>query len=109
MDIICPHTFTRENISTPTCVNGHDGASVPGGKVPQLLQLSGTFLQGVGDAEWRRRVVFFDDSEPNVVGARNDGWKAFHTPKGFSRGVWAALAAGNPQIFSPEECALGML
>jgi hypothetical protein len=35
--------FTRDTISTPTCVGGKDGTEVDGGKNPQLLKLAEFF------------------------------------------------------------------
>lgn len=58
---ICPGVFTRENISTPSCVGVPDGCSVPAGKTPQLDGLMRALLPNSRD-----RVLFFDDSAHNV-------------------------------------------
>jgi hypothetical protein len=70
---ICPGVFARSTISTPSCVGTPDGCSVPGGKTPQLDALLATLLpDAVGEADGRSRVLFLDDSVPNVTVRR--GW-----------------------------------
>jgi hypothetical protein len=59
---ICPGVFSRANISTPSCVGFTDGCAVPDGKTPQLDALLGALLPAARD-----RVLFFDDSKPNVI------------------------------------------
>lgn len=80
-------TLTREDISTPTAVGGKDGCSVEGGK---NLQIEKFCLEKYG-ASWsvdmRRKVVLFDDDSRNVEAAKKAGFRAVHTPDGFTKAV----------------------
>ena len=72
LERMCPGVFSRENISTPSCVGVADGCSVPGGKNPQLDLLLSALLASEGAEDGsleshRHRVVFLDDSVPNVT------------------------------------------
>ena len=125
LERMCPGVFSRENISTPSCVGVPDGCAVPGGKNPQLDLLLGALLASEGavgsslDAH-RHRVVFFDDSVQNVTVrppcgssprsltpaaaqlARAAGYsRSFVVPRGgLTREAWAGLCG------APEAAAL---
>jgi len=76
--------MTRRDISTPSVGGVKDGCSVNGGKNPQMQRL----CEEKYGANWRvraDRVVLFDDDERNVVAARTAGFRAVHTPAGFTR------------------------
>jgi hypothetical protein len=78
-------TLTRADVSTPTEVGGKDGCSVEGGK---NLQIEKFCLEKYG-ASWsvdmRRKVVLFDDDSRNVEAAQKAGFRAVHTPDGFTK------------------------
>jgi len=77
--------MTRREISTPSVVGVKDGCSVDGGKNPQMQRLC---EEKYGAEDWRahaERAVLFDDDERNVVAARTAGFRAVHTPAGFTR------------------------
>ncbi len=105
----CPGIFGRSNISTPSSVGVPDGFSVPGGKTPQLEQLVAGLL--LGDCMLpptepdRQRVVFLDDSRPNVEGALAAGYtRSYLVPRGgFTRAAWKALARAEDADLFPAD------
>jgi hypothetical protein len=88
MDIVIGQgAFGREDISTPSVVGVKDGCSVDGGKNAQLERLVAERFgaDAVNDRATRQRVVLFDDDEKNIEAAVNAGYRAVHTPEGFTR------------------------
>jgi len=88
MDIVLGQgAFGRDDISTPSVVGVKDGCSVDGGKNAQLEKLVAQRfgVDAVNDNATRQRVVLFDDDEKNIEAAVNAGYRAVHTPDGFTR------------------------
>jgi len=79
-------TFMRGDISTPSVVGVKDGCSVDGGKNAQLEKLCvERFGEDGRTMETRRCVVLFDDDAKNIEAATRAGYRAVHTPNGFTR------------------------
>jgi hypothetical protein len=93
--------FTRDTISTPSTVGGQDGCEVPAGKNRQLEALAAAL--GV-DA---RRLLFFDDSAPNIAKALEGGRfpLAVHCEKGFTSAMWARGVAAATAAAAREGAA----
>jgi hypothetical protein len=93
MDIVCQGAFGRDDISTPSVVGVKDGCSVDGGKNAQLEKLVAQRfgVDAVNDHATRQRVVLFDYDEKNIESAVNAGYRAVHTPDGFTRRATRAM------------------
>ena len=64
-----------------------------GGKNAQLEKLVAQRfgVDAVNDHATRQRVVLFDDDEKNIESAVNAGYRAVHTPDGFTRRATRAM------------------
>ena len=104
LDRVCGEgVFTRANIDTPSMHGGKDGTVVRGGKVPMLRALTTALVgaDGGGGTETEAavraapRVLFFDDDEKNVTGAREHGYvMSVLTDACFTREKWDEVKAG---------------